>query len=246
MRVVALLPLIGACATFHPADLCGTHDEDSDGIADGCDNCPGFPNPNQEDVDGDAVGDDCDPFKSLPNEIRLFEPFASFDDWSVRTGDWSQGDDAAVFTPASASDTVHHTLTFTPEFVAASNLVLEYVVRISGNYKGDASIAVAIGNNGTVEGVTCGLSRVVDLDRLEIRQPQTTDTFVLADPISAGARYRLIMAINGSDMSCISDANGRTDDVFAQRLGPAPPGGLSFIASEVGVRVEYVAVYGNL
>lgn len=34
-------------------------DGDGDGIPDQCDNCPGSPNPNQEDSDGDGIGDAC-------------------------------------------------------------------------------------------------------------------------------------------------------------------------------------------
>jgi hypothetical protein len=36
-------------------------DTDGDGIADGLDNCPLDPNPNQADVDADGFGDACDP-----------------------------------------------------------------------------------------------------------------------------------------------------------------------------------------
>ncbi len=238
--------LLGACATFHPAEVCGSHDEDGDGIADGCDNCPGFANPNQENADADVLGDECDPSAGAPNELLLFESFEQLGQWAPRTGDWLQLDDDAVFAPEEVRDTGHHTLVFGPPFPTPSTLVLEYVVRILEDYRGTASIAVAIGNNGTVEGETCGLSRVVDVDRLEVRQPQTTDTRVLATPLTAGTRHRVIMAIDGPDLKCLLDDGNGEENVFARRLGSAPPGGLSFIASEVGVRIEYLAVYGNL
>jgi len=35
-------------------------DGDSDGVADGVDNCPDVPNPFQNDTDGDGLGDLCD------------------------------------------------------------------------------------------------------------------------------------------------------------------------------------------
>lgn len=43
------------------------YDVDSDGRDDGCDNCPYFPNPDQEDDDGDGIGDDCDNCPLVPN-----------------------------------------------------------------------------------------------------------------------------------------------------------------------------------
>jgi glucose/arabinose dehydrogenase len=42
------------------ATITVTGDADGDGVADGADNCPARPNPDQQDADGDGVGDPCD------------------------------------------------------------------------------------------------------------------------------------------------------------------------------------------
>jgi uncharacterized delta-60 repeat protein len=47
-------PADALVARYHQDDL------DSDGVADGADNCPTTPNPGQENLDGDAEGDVCD------------------------------------------------------------------------------------------------------------------------------------------------------------------------------------------
>ena len=44
-------------------DYGGFSDKDSDGVADGCDNCPDDPNHDQMDSDGDGWGDVCDSCK---------------------------------------------------------------------------------------------------------------------------------------------------------------------------------------
>ncbi len=118
MRGVALLVLVSGCnLVFHLEDtqLRGTgcrdpaqsdHDEDGDGVVDGCDNCPGEINPQQEDSDHDGVGDACDPHPDDDHDrIVFFDPFVVADPrWSMQvygTASWSFGDDVVTGTAAS-------------------------------------------------------------------------------------------------------------------------------------------------
>lgn len=81
--------------------VCATpaaHDEDADGIDDGCDTCPHVANPDQADGDGDGVGDVCDPHPTVARDrIAFFDPFTvDRAEWAFPGGPHTFVDDALV------------------------------------------------------------------------------------------------------------------------------------------------------
>ncbi len=76
------------------------HDEDEDGVDDGCDNCPTYPDSDQADSDGDTLGDACEePSRSdLLSGVFGFDPFLASStvpalEWTVGGGTWTQAVD---------------------------------------------------------------------------------------------------------------------------------------------------------
>ncbi len=120
MRGVGLLALLSGCnLVFQLQDtkLRGTgcwdpsqtaHDEDGDGLADGCDNCPAVANVMQEDSDTDGVGDACDPHPNDAHDrLAFFDGFATqAAQWSAQTfgsAAWTFGNDDVTATATSAT-----------------------------------------------------------------------------------------------------------------------------------------------
>lgn len=92
------------------ADPCWNHsltdDEDADGIADGCDNCPAYANADQADDDGDGVGNACDPHPSdARDHLKFFDGFTHRDPrWvMIGTGVWTFDGGAAAQTASYTS-----------------------------------------------------------------------------------------------------------------------------------------------
>jgi hypothetical protein len=229
-----------ASCSFEEGDLCGDHDEDDDGIADGCDNCPGIANPEQREVDGDELGDICDPNNTSGDQLLLFESFESFDRWVPRSGGWSNTDDAALF---EVSGPGPRALVLAVPPPQASTLVLDFEVQILGDYGGEASIMVAVDNSANQPGISCGITHLLETDRVLIRQPQTTDSRVLSRPVERGSSYRIVMISEGPELACFVDDGSGFQSVFAARLGSVPDGELALIAQDADVRVEYLAAY---
>jgi hypothetical protein len=75
------------------------HDEDHDGIDDGCDNCPHMSNAGQGNLDNDGLGDICDPSPNVNgDQILLFEASPGADPRWDLTSQWSVIGDNSVLT----------------------------------------------------------------------------------------------------------------------------------------------------
>jgi len=108
-----------ACWSTNPLG----HDEDNDGVDDGCDNCPADANELQEDRDNDGVGDECDPDNGTNQRIVFFDGFAGLDQtWAPvilsGTPSWSAANDKVHQTAGSATSALVYTpKTFTGAYV---------------------------------------------------------------------------------------------------------------------------------
>lgn len=112
-------PMIDAPAV--DAGPCGTHDEDVDGFADGCDLCPMFAD--MTDTDGDGIGDLCDPAPADPSDhLVLFDPLVqAASDWTA-VGTWTFAADHVSYSD-SMLGTLHRMLSPLPLAVTAETMV---------------------------------------------------------------------------------------------------------------------------
>lgn len=117
------------------------HDEDGDGISDGCDNCPTYVNADQTDEDGDGLGDACEePSRhDLFSHVIGFDPFLAEStlpglDWVAWNGSWTWGHDMMV---GSAVPTGGNYLWVTP---IDQPLAVEAEFRLLPDGTGSASI----------------------------------------------------------------------------------------------------------
>lgn len=231
-------------------------EEDGDGKADSCDNCPHVPNSDQLDEDEDKVGTACDPDPGVPNDILLFEGFNDPDltGWVVHGGSWVQEDGFARQIDSAADRS----------FLLRDQAVPPSAV-IGVGVHVDALAAAATDPNRNVglwfqvaapqpglypDGSMCELNVDVmtAVSRLQLEQWAAQDGTTLSamqidPPFAAGRGYSMAATGIGLGRSCTVYADGIT---FLGGTGgaPSPPTGeaLALRTRFVAARWSFVVV----
>jgi hypothetical protein len=230
-RVFLLQHLPDASPCWDPEHV--VHDEDGDGIADGCDICPADPDPMQADDDGDGVGDACDPHRSAPGDhLVFFDPFETTDPaWtSVGAGvAWQIANGSATQTTMPTGYLILNNRTFhnptvitvfsgqgagttaSPTFAGAYAVITNEA----------ASQATGVGVAGDIEITDAGAFVQVS------RPPGVSTMDYVTKTITAGVHARISVSASGT-------CSGSYDDgvnVIAAVAVPSPPAD-----GEIGLR----------
>jgi hypothetical protein len=241
-------------AAIDAADLCGTHDEDGDGVPDLCDNCPHVFNPGQENTGEvmagnsmDDLGDACDG-TTTAECILLFDPFTTLPPFVVGSaGSWELGTDGDSILQTDST----HSSTFLPVTEAVFDAELAFtsfrivdmdptlqdfqVVGLVHAKAGIQSDGLPRGyfaqyfNTATLPPMDESILQVIDYDTgPTINQP-------LSPPVSMrkGTRAQLGLAVTGSRV--IGSVIVETSNAFAELA----VGGIPFGA--IGLRTRFVA-----
>lgn len=163
-----------------------THDEDGDGIGDGCDICPTVADPAQPDAGeerslqfADGIGDACDPRPSVGGDVRVaLHAFGKPDDARLVLDGWTIADDAVRTTGGGRLQSV--------KTHVGDGLVAELAL---ASFTG--SVQIVLDGDGVTDGVGCTLARDRDadgfdeLDAYEIGGASTTTSLgsAIAEPV---------------------------------------------------------------
>ncbi|MBL0214009.1 MAG: thrombospondin type 3 repeat-containing protein [Myxococcales bacterium] len=229
------------------------HDEDADGVDDGCDNCPQTPNPTQSDhleTDmgsvADGVGDACDPHPTVAGDrVESFLSFAApgiSETWRSPGASTTFDGDALVFGRGVMGAAVEQRM------LVDRPLELDVVISITSI--SDLSVVAAVvdaDDNG--EGSRCELVRQTsDVDHGYIVVPHQPDaTKVTPLTVVEGKRYLVTVRYDrrfGIECAYVPDPTvGAAVQGSLTFTSPAPPGKLAFTSLDIGARIESAIIY---
>jgi hypothetical protein len=225
------------------------HDEDGDGIADSCDNCPTVANADQADVgevnvggSADGVGDACDPRPAGGGDsILLFDPFTSGQigpDWQTYGGTWQAGPDSIAQTAtgnvqeldrvgfASMSDYLVETLV-TLDALPTSESRATLVFRMNPSNHNGWGCAV-MKNVLVLSAITNGEAGESNPPSVSIPAPQV------------GSRYRIQAGGYGNNLYCRLPSSGHAVPRMHSSYPSGVPGLRSYAAAST---FAYLLVY---
>jgi len=227
-----------------------SHDEDGDGVLDGCDNCPSVPNADQTDqreiaagLAADGVGDACDPRPSLAGDaIALFDSFVSVQigtDWSVYAGTWQSRADTLVETATSDSPQIDR-ITFpnATDYLVETRFTLDALPSIDSRatltFRMDTLLhngwGCAVSNRSLL-----AVSTIVRGDQGEMNPPQTA-----IPPPRVGDRFRLQAGAHGMNVFCLLPDTGQR----VTRTSLLNPNGVAGLRThQAAATFEYLLVY---
>jgi hypothetical protein len=225
-----------------------THDEDSDGVVDECDNCPSIANATQADVGeinagqtADGVGDACDPRPVAGGDGIFFFDGMNFTtlppEWTnVGGGGWTANGTSLTPTGTSTGQELKRSFpsplgNYLTE-TAFTFLALTSVGSASIPFRTDAS------RNGWGCGIGIGSAGGnIFLTQVTGGTGETTPTSVpIADPM-VGNRYRLLAGGYNASLYCM------TTGARVNRTGTTTNGESGIRASGTRATFEYILVY---
>ena len=192
------------------------HDEDGDGIDDGCDNCPADANESQADADNDGVGDVCDPHADLADQIDSFDPFETIDNWipiytsylgvTLVGGSWQAGDSTL---DQAKVDAVAIALLEKRRLPSIETVVTQ-LARGLPNVDYAAGLGITI-EPGSANGLLCGTGVRNNVAMLQL-VARNTDGATVGDattpmPVADGTHLMLVMT-PGTPTTCIGYREG--------------------------------------
>lgn len=234
---------VGGCVSS------GAHDDDGDCVPDTLDDCPGIPDPGQDDRDRDHVGDACDPDPlQNGNTLLVFVPNtdpATLSNWNI-SGSWSIANDALV-----NADTMNGT-----EDWAYWNaheippLEVEAVMHVDtlGDIENRAGVAFAVppptSGLPTAE-YSCAVRRATDGVHLDAFAGSTNkEPFVPSAALQDGAVYTLRARVDSHGLQCELQGASPAEHQIAAISGTVPPAGQPAVYSiNTAVHFDSIAVY---
>lgn len=247
-----------------PADaaMCGSHDEDSDGVPDGCDNCPHLANSDQaHSRDSDSVGDACDPHPLQPiDHLVRFDSFATLPPdmvtvSSIGPSAFQIGSDALIDGDAQLAidELARFPVGPGPITVITTYTIINLIEPQKGQSAAVGIWGVLDGSSGVFPGgvlaeagVEVGIQRVVVTELADTSSMFGTRGLSPRD-FGAGARITMTLTIGDTvfaEVTVVDTSNGEMDQATLA-TGEVRGVDVGLRTRAVGASFDYLVVYGH-